>query len=50
VKPTPAVKALKRFSGIGYQAASGLVRHVDVRHVGPNTTKSSVRDPAIWIC
>jgi hypothetical protein len=26
-----------------------LVRHVDVRHVGPNTTKSSVRDPAIWI-
>ena len=46
---TAAVKALKRFSGIGYQAASGLVRHVDVRHVGPNTTKSSVRDPAIWI-
>ena len=49
VKPTAAVKALKRFSGIGYQGASGLVRHVDVRHVGPNTTKSSVRDPAIWI-
>ena len=24
-------------------------RHVDVRHDGPNTTKSSVRDPAIWI-
>jgi lysozyme len=49
VKTTSAVKALKRFSGIGYQSASGLVRHVDVRHVGPNTTGSSVRDPAIWI-
>ena len=49
VKPTNAVKALGRFSGIGYQGATGLVRHVDVRHVGPNTTKSSVRDPAIWI-
>ena len=24
-------------------------RQVDVRHDGPNTTKSSVRDPAIWI-
>jgi lysozyme len=49
VKPTAAVRALRRFSGIGYQGASGLVRHVDVRHTGPNTTKSSVRDPAIWI-
>jgi lysozyme len=49
LKPTAAVKALKRFSGIGYQGSSGLVRHVDVRHVGPNTTGSSVRDPAIWI-
>jgi hypothetical protein len=49
VKPTAEVKALRRFSGIGYQISSGLVRHVDVRHVGPNTTRSSVRDPAIWI-
>ena len=49
VKPTAAVRALKRFSGIGSQGASDLARHVDVRHVGPNTTKSSVRDPAIWI-
>jgi GH24 family phage-related lysozyme (muramidase) len=49
VKPTAEVKALRRFSGIGYQSSSGLVRHVDVRHVGPNTTRSSVRDPAIWI-
>jgi lysozyme len=49
VKPTVDVKALRRFSGIGYQGASGLVRHVDVRHVGPNTTRSSVRNPAIWI-
>jgi len=49
VKTTTEVKALRRFSGIGYQGSSGLVRHVDVRHVGPNTTGSSVRAPAIWI-
>ncbi len=45
---TNAVKALGRFSGIGIQRATGLVRHVDVRHVGPNTTGGSPRNPTIW--
>ena len=38
-KPLPhfsEVAALKVFSGIGHFATTGLVRHVDVRHVGPN--------------
>lgn len=43
-----AVKRLERFSGIGIQKASGLVRHVDVRHVGPNTTGGSPTRPTIW--
>lgn len=42
------VKALRRFSGIGVQQASGLVRHVDVRHVGPNTTRGTVTNPTVW--
>lgn len=42
------VKALRRFSGIGFQGATGLVRHVDVRHVGPNTTGGSVTNPTVW--
>lgn len=49
VKTVADVKRLGRFSGIGYQGASGLVRHVDVRHVGPNSTGNSVADPAIWV-
>jgi GH24 family phage-related lysozyme (muramidase) len=49
VRAVADVKRLKRFSGIGYQASSGLVRHVDVRHVGPNTTGNSLADPATWI-
>ncbi len=43
-----AVRNLGLFSGLGYQAASGLVRHVDVRHVGPNTTAGSPEHPTIW--
>lgn len=42
------VKALGCFSGIGFQAATGKVRHVDVRHRGPNTTGGTVRKPTIW--
>jgi zinc D-Ala-D-Ala carboxypeptidase len=42
------VKGLGRFSGIGIQRANGLVRHVDVRHVGPNTTGGTPHDPTIW--
>lgn len=43
-----AVKKLGRFSGLGIQRASGLVRHVDVRHRGPNTTGGTPRNPTIW--
>jgi zinc D-Ala-D-Ala carboxypeptidase len=41
------VKALRRFSGIGIDS-SGKVRHVDVRHLGPNTTGGTIDDPTIW--
>ena len=41
------VAALGVFSGIGY-SPNGLVRHVDVRHVGVNTTGGSPRNPTIW--
>lgn len=42
------VRALRVFSGIGYQASSGLVRHVDVRHRGPNTTGGTLANPTEW--
>lgn len=43
------VKALKAFSGIGVQRASGRVRHVDVRHKGPNnTTGGTPASPTMW--
>lgn len=47
--PLAKVVALGRFSGIGYQSQTGLVRHVDVRHKGPNTTNGTVTDPTIWV-
>lgn len=40
---------LKVFSGIGYRRSDGVVLHADVRHMGPNTTKSSIHRPARWI-
>lgn len=43
-----AVRNLNLFSGIGYQASTGLVRHVDVRHVGPNTTGGTPQSPTVW--
>jgi GH25 family lysozyme M1 (1,4-beta-N-acetylmuramidase) len=43
------VAALNVFSGIGRFASSGLVRHVDVRHVGPNTTGATKTHPTIFI-
>lgn len=49
LRPVPDLKRLNVFSGLGYQGSTGLVRHVDVRHVGPNTTGSSVRSPATWV-
>lgn len=42
------VRQLKAFSGIGYNERSGLVVHVDVRHVGPNTTAASIGNPTVW--
>jgi peptidoglycan hydrolase-like protein with peptidoglycan-binding domain len=43
-----AVQNLGLFSGIGYRARDGLVVHVDVRHVGPNTTGGSPSAPTVW--
>ena len=40
---------LKVFSGIGHFAQNGLVRHVDVRHVGPNTTGGTKARPTIFV-
>lgn len=42
------VRALRVFSGIGYDAGSDLVRHVDVRHVGPDTTGGTVATPTVF--
>lgn len=43
------VRAMKRFSGIGVQRASGLVRHADTRHAGPNnTTGGTPANPTVW--
>jgi GH25 family lysozyme M1 (1,4-beta-N-acetylmuramidase) len=43
------VAELKVFSGIGHFAQNGLVRHVDVRHVGPNTTGGTKARPTIFV-
>jgi GH25 family lysozyme M1 (1,4-beta-N-acetylmuramidase) len=42
------VRALRVFSGIGYQAGTDMVRHVDVRHRGPNTTGGTPASPTEW--
>jgi hypothetical protein len=42
------VRSLRVFSGIGVQRSSGRVRHVDVRHVGPNPTGGTPRSPTVW--
>ena len=42
------VLALRVFSGIGYDARSSLVAHVDVRHAGPAPGGATVANPAIW--
>jgi GH25 family lysozyme M1 (1,4-beta-N-acetylmuramidase) len=50
--PFPAaneIAALKVFSGIGTFASTGLVRHLDVRHVGPNTTGGTKNRPTIFV-
>ena len=44
------VAALKVFSGIGHSPGSDRVRHVDVRHVGPNTTPGATKArPEIFV-
>jgi zinc D-Ala-D-Ala carboxypeptidase len=42
------VHALRVFSGIGYDADTGLVHHVDVRHCGPAAGGATVARPAVW--
>ena len=48
LKSVAEVRRLGRFSGIGFNRSSGKVPHVDVRHVGPNTTGNGVNAPATW--
>lgn len=43
-----SMKNLKLFSGIGYRARDGKVVHVDVREVGPNTTRGTHDNPTVW--
>jgi len=42
------VRALRAFSGIGYDPASGLVRHLDVRHRGPASDGATVAHPLVF--
>lgn len=44
------VLALRVFSGIGCDAASGLVRHLDVRHCGPAAGGATVARPHVFAC
>lgn len=44
------VLALRVFSGIGYDAKTGLVVHVDVRHAGPAPDGATVAHPDVWDC
>lgn len=46
---TAAVLRLRRFSGVGYQAATGLVRHVDRRDCsGTNPTCGTLARATTW--
>lgn len=45
--PGPIV-ALHVFSGIGVDGRTGQVRHVDVRHVGPNFTGGTPQRPTVF--
>ncbi len=42
------VRALRAFSGIGVDAATGLVRHLDVRHRGPGAGGATVARPRVF--
>lgn len=49
VASTAGVAALQVFSGIGHSASTGLVRHVDVRHLsGHNSTGGTTTRPTEW--
>jgi Putative peptidoglycan binding domain/Peptidase M15 len=43
-----AIRNLRLFSGIGFRQRDGIVVHVDVRHVGPNTTCGTPDNPTVW--
>lgn len=47
--PLDRVRALRAFSGIGVDRATGLVRHVDVRRRGPNPTGGTVANPTVFV-
>jgi Putative peptidoglycan binding domain/Peptidase M15 len=42
------VHALRVFSGIRYDHETGLVHHVDVRHVGPAPDGATPANPTVW--
>jgi len=44
------VHALRVFSGIGHDPDTGLVRHVDVRHCGPDAGGATVAHPHVFAC
>ena len=46
--PLDACLRAKAFSGIGLQPGTREVRHLDVRHVGPNFTGGTVANPTIF--
>jgi GH25 family lysozyme M1 (1,4-beta-N-acetylmuramidase) len=43
------VRSVRAFSGIGYQSGDKHVRHVDVRHRGPNFTNGSIANPTVFV-
>lgn len=46
--PSGVVRGLEVFSGIGFDSASDLVIHVDVRHLGDWPDGSTPAHPALW--
>ncbi len=46
--PLDACLRVRAFSGIGRQPGTREVRHVDVRHVGPNFTGGTLANPTVF--
>lgn len=42
------VRSANAWSGIGVVVSTGRVAHVDMRHLGPNTTGASPTNPTVW--